>query len=278
MKISITEIEDWQTCRMKWYYKYVMKLRPQPNDAMGPQVSGMAIHKGIEVALLTAKPAQRPSAAVAAAKTFLASYGEDIAGRFGRGVETALGGVILWNLDLPQSEARYEVSYGDFSVVGRPDVWWYDGVGIHVVDFKSTSKDEDDRLYKLQTWNMQPRYYAVLVADWLAQQPHDPAVSYDKIPIYTNHHVLSTRGHHAYGVEQPVHQHLGSLRMALRERAWQVAQDKERAQHIPPNFWGDASVGVHCAWCDFAAIDEMHLTGGDVEDIIRSEYGLKEAS
>lgn len=246
--ISITELEDWQQCSLLHHFKYGLRLRPPTDEINYIMLSGRAIHFGVESAILRGR-----DTAVDAATTFLAQYG-DVGERFINGVQTALAGIPDWVFEVPtpQVEAPIEVEYQDVIVRGRPDLWWYDGDSIHIVDFKSTSKDEVDKLARYQMWNMQPRRYGVLVRDSLNRP----------FPVYTRHIMLSTRGKHIEGrpllLTEPL---LVKVQREMQIIAWQIAVQGTEA---PPHY------GSHCGFCDYNTICEVQLTGGNIDDIIRT--------
>lgn len=257
-RIRVTELDDWQTCRLAWWYKWRAGLRPVKEAASSPAMSGRAVHFGIEAGLLKRTG---PDGAVQAATMFLESKGEGSA-RFAVGVETAIRGVpdYIWKLPLPQSEDEVEALSidGDVVFVGRPDVWWVDEDGLTVVDFKSTSSDEMNKQARYQMWNLQPRYYAVMLKE-AGRVPQD-------LPVYIHQMVLSTRGKHAIGVPWLVPER-------LLDQAWGRMHDASRViRHATTVTIAQAHLGAHCEWCDYAPIDEAILTGGDAEWVEKQQY------
>ena len=264
--IRVTSLSTWQECRYK-YHLSASGLRPRPGDSSGlsPQLSGTAIHFGIEAGLLWHRDEavnvtiDRRATAHKAADTYLDRLGGD---RYRQGVHTAIDGVPteVWETINPQSEQRYSIEYDTFILTGKPDLWTYSEDAIIITDFKSTSKDEQDRLQKLQLFNMQPRYYGVLLTAWLVSQGREPP------PVYTRHLVLSTRGKHAYGQPQ-----------LLSEHGWRQAQDmmlrigREIAASGEISFL-DATVSGSCAWCEYQDLCTGHLTDADIPSIMEERY------
>ena len=258
--IRVTSLSTWQECRYKYHLNTSgLWLRLGDSSGLSPQLSGTAIHFGIEAGLLAAPGRNKVSVATEAANTYLDRLGGD---RYRQGVYTAIQGVPpeVWETVNPQSEQRYSVEYDTFILTGKPDLWTYSEDAIVITDFKSTSKDEQDRLQKLQLFNMQPRYYGVLLIAWLVSQGREPP------PVYTRHLVLSTRGKHVYGVPQ-----------LLSEWGWRQAQDmmlrigREIAASEKTSFL-DATVSGSCTWCEFQDLCVGHLTGADTDSIIEERY------
>lgn len=266
-RISVSELLDWQRCRLLWYYKYARRLQTKPDDnKTTPQRSGQAIHFGIESGMLAPTGADKLSTALSAARLYLEEYGAYDSGRFWNGVESGIRGVPVdfWEAERPQVEdtltVTYDISGSPVTVVGRPDHWLYSNDAIVITDYKSTSKDEAGLLTKLEIWNMQVRYYAVLIHDWLVSlNKHVP-------PVYTRHMILSTRGKHAYGCPKL----LSPSDMNFSRKSMQ-----DTAEAIMRGSTGDLSDGSYmmsCEWCDFGPIDIVGLTGGNRESIIEAEY------
>lgn len=263
--IRVTGLLTWQECRYRYRLSQSLRRKPHEGSGLSPQMSGSAIHFGIEAGLAAEAGRDRRAVAHEAANTYLDRFGAD---RYRNGVHTALDGVPeeVWAATNPQSEQRITVEYGDFTLTGKPDYWTYEPDAIIITDFKSTSKDEQDRLDRLQLFNMQPRFYAVLLATWLMLNGHKPP------PFYTRHLVLSTRGKHLLGapwlltdeVFEASHQMM--LRLAHEIAAAGVTS------------FIDATVSSSCAWCEFQDLCTGHLTGADVGSIIKEQYTEEEAS
>ena len=259
IRVSVTELSEWQECPQRWRYARVLGLRRKPGDTASPLISGSAIHAGIEGGLLLGK-----DRAMEAANSYLAQYGP-AAEKYVAGASRALGCVPehLWSIHNPQAETPLSVVYqptADIRVEmrGRPDCWYYkDDVGLVIWEFKSTSSDEVSRLEQYTLWNMQPRYYAVLLLDTLAKD----------LPVYTAHAVLSTRGKGAVGEPTllPKSQ-IKHARSHMLDIAVRVASARIDPTLVVPHY------GFHCNWCEFAPIDEGVLTGADTQGIIAEEY------
>jgi hypothetical protein len=269
MRVTVSELEQWVECPLKWYYSHVRRLRAKPDpEAFNPGASGTAIHKGVEAGLLRAPGTQPRRVAMDAIQTYLEVSG---GGRYLRGAEAAISGVPdeLWNREAPQAEDQLEVEYplGEekLLVVGRPDLWYRDGDSLVIVDFKSTAKDEHDRLLTYQTWNMQVRYYAVMLHDTLARG----------MPVYTRHVVLSTRGKHAVGAPYLVSPGmLNETRDRMLELALAISNRPTDEGLVRIAHYSRACPII----CDYAPIDEIRLTGGNVESIIEEQYERRDVA
>lgn len=258
--IRVTSLSTWQECRYKHHLsRGGWRLRPTASSGLSPQMSGTAIHFGIEAGLLAAPGRNRVAVAVESANAYLDHLGGD---RYRQGVYTALQGVPqeVWDTVNPQSEQRITVEYDLFFLTGKPDLWTYTQDAIIITDFKSTSKDEQDRLEKMQLFNMQPRYYGVLLTAWLVSQGREPP------PVYTRHLVLSTRGKHVYGVPQLLSE-AGQRR--TQDMMLKIGHEIAAAKDIS---FLDATVSASCTWCEYQDLCVSHLTDGDISDTLESQY------
>lgn len=271
MTVWVTELDTWQECKYKHQLDRVERLEPVPvpDAPPSPMLSGKAIHFGIEAGLLASATKEdgfvidRQAAAIHAAHLYLDESGGE---RFKKGAEAAIRGVPqeIWDAALPQSETRLSVTYGDVTIVGRPDHWVYAPDAITVTDWKSTSKDESDRLERYELFNTQLKFYAVLLADHLRAEGHDTP------PLYTRHLVLSTRGKHAYGSPKLLSREVETwARMRMLEVAYEIVEDR-------PVGFGYAWPDTGCGWCDFNPICIGHLTGADVLYIIKTQFRKRE--
>lgn len=252
-RVSVTELEVWQQCRLKWEYKYRRKLRPRPSATPSPLISGSAVHFGVEAGLAGQD-------AAASALVALRRYGEETAAKYERGVLTALGGVPewVWGVKLPQTEMKLEVVYGEeVTVVGKPDLWYLDDEGIHVVEFKTSGTDERARLERYETWNPQPLRYLALLSRVLP-------LSY---PTYSRHILLSTRGRHAVGEEELVSkERLVEVEREMVEIACEVGM-----LPLSPHWLGGG-----CDWCEFRSVDEVRFKGKGAAAAIEQELEKEE--
>ena len=264
--IRVTSLLTWHECKYKYYLSSQgWRLKPGDGSGLSPQVSGSAVHFGIEAGLLNTSGRNKLSVAIEAADAYIARLG---AGRYSQGVHTAIQGVPpeIWETHNPQAEQRVSVEYDKFILTGKPDLWTYEPDAIVITDFKSTSKDEGSRLEKLQLFNMQVRYYGVLLTAWLISKGHEPP------PVYTRHIVLSTRGKHVYGVPQLMTNDLFQKSAAMMMLAADDITYSERISFL------EANVSPACSWCEFQDICVGHLTGSDTDDIMRERYRKDETA
>src|SRR3990167_1451226 len=110
-RVSVSEIQTWQSCRQKWQYQYQARLRPLPQeDNNGFLLSGRAVHHAIEQAFKSTH--DRPRIAEAAAISYLGQFGEK-GNIYARGVASCLEGVPqeIWEMANPNSEQKFEAIY-----------------------------------------------------------------------------------------------------------------------------------------------------------------------
>ncbi len=269
-KVRISELDTWLRCKLLWKYQY-LDLREKITDPEehSPRLSGSAIHKGVEAMLLSEKNYRQIG--TEALDSYLALY--EGGGKYRAGGITALMGVpeeLLGRADFvveDEIEVYYTVEGPPVTVYGHPDLWFHADGGITIVDFKSTSKDEWQKLSWYQTWNLQPRYYAVLLHDWLEEQGVIPP------PFYFQHIILSTRGKHAVGAELPLlSEEMDQARSRMLYIAGQIAH---AAEHETIGF-KDAFFSSLCQSCDFAPVDEILLVGGQVDSVFAERYTKRE--
>lgn len=269
-KVRISELDTWLRCKLLWKYRYLDQWEKVTDpEEHSPRLSGSAIHKAIEAMLLSEK--NQRQIGTEALDSYLALY--EGGKKYRAGGITALMGVpdyLLGRADLvveDEVEVYYTVEGPPVTVYGHPDLWFHAEGGITIVDFKSTSKDEWQKLSWYQTWNLQPRYYAVLLHDWLKEQ--GKALP----PFYTQHIIVSTRGKHALGTELLI---LPSEMDEARSRMLYIAgQIAHAAEHETIGF-KDAFFSSLCQNCDFALVDEILLVGGEVDSVLAERYTKRE--
>ena len=276
-RVSVTEVAVWRECRWRHeqHYEQRLQLIPDPERDTNYLASGSAIHFGIAYGLHQGK-GDPVGAAVNAARAYLESHVGETA-RLLPGVERAIEGVPqeVWDTVSPQTEGelvqeywRWEVDTdisNSVTIVGVPDLWyWKEGEGIFITDYKSTSKDEQDRLEKYELWNMQLPFYGVLVTDyWAAKLDLYP-------PIYLRHLVLSTRGKHAVGSYK-----LLTTARTKQAREMMVGAAFEIVGAREQSFL-DAAPSFGCSFCDYERLCTAHITGADVAGVRKESYRLRE--
>lgn len=286
MRISVTQLETFQQCQVKYDYRHRRHL--QPNDAKESAALsvGRQVADALEAGLLSDNPR-----AVAMSKSrdprvmrTLAVMPDDI---------WAISGI---------AEDKLEVDVGRHTLVGKPDLWYVDydsdhspreckdttcqchgaPLGVHVVEFKTTGDPKSkatEKAIRYEDWGEQATRYAALLwqnYEWLRD-----------VPFYRRHILLSW--HEKANLAYPGRKLLVSGRaietsLAEMER---IADDAERVYEGAPN-WGEGDLGyddpvgpVHhysamCGWCEFGPICQANLRSGDTEWVIETAYIQKE--
>ena len=154
----------------------------------------------------------------------------------------------------PLDELKSIGGTGDIIIYGHPDIWWKDDDGITILDYKSSSETDYDKLHAYDIFNMQLDYYGVLLHDVLRLQ------GYDELPIYKQHVLISTAGKVAIEGQPKL---LDKFRDERRQLMLGIASEITTLPLLP-------SPSTYCAMCEFRSIDEVRLTGGDWRGKIRA--------
>jgi RecB family exonuclease len=269
-RITVTELDQWQDCHAKWFFKYFHRYTPTKGESMGNRAYGTLAHKGAEVRLLLGRDDYEPAVRLLA----------DRIGADEKAIQSALGAVRgipqwVWKLQRPQVETEIELHVpneegvpgaDNITLVGHPDVWGFTGENeILVIDFKTTSESPKARLNKIYAYEVQLKRYASMLYT-LMQQGHfgppiqNPIVGYQYI-------VVNYKGYHEVGglnfLNQKIVDHvLGQAFSIARQIGW----DQEGENY-----------GPLCGWCEYWPICEAGLTGGNQDDIIDTDFVVKEA-
>ena len=273
-RITVTELDQWQDCTAKWYYKYHHRLAPSKGESMGNRAYGTLAHKGAETRLLLGRDEYEP-----AIRLLAGEIGADE-----KAIQSALGAVRgipqwVWQLDRPQVETEIELrvpdvkrdcakcgNWDDISLVGHPDVWGFTGENeILVIDFKTTSESPKARLNKIYAHEVQLKRYAAMLYT-LMQQGHFgtpiqcPIVGYQYI-------VINYKGNHEVGglnfLNQKIVDH-------VLDHAFFIAREIAHSPSVE-------NYGPLCGWCEYWPICESALTGGNPDDIIDTDFVVKDA-
>jgi hypothetical protein len=251
-KVRITEFEDWGECPWKWDYKWQRRLvRNDPSGSAIAPIVGSAIHFGMESGLTDRE------AVLSAARLYIqANHPEQTVA-----AETKLAvavGNMPWDalsLLYPVTEQLISVTYGEYEVVGKPDLYGLLPTGqILVTDFKTTGSKGYQWSNKLQvesTYNLQLPFYAVLLADY-----------YKTSDVFYQHIIVSTEKRGLAWVEEPkmIAPILEQTRGLMLEKARSVGSTTAPSE------------GWHCLYCPYRDIDEIRLTGGDWEYEIETNW------
>jgi len=275
-RVTVTELDQWQDCTAKWYFKYRDRLTPTKGESMGNRAYGSLAHKGAETRLLLGRDDYEP-----AVRTYA-----DVIGADEKAIQSALSAVRaipqwVWKLQRPQVETEIslrvppyweddeEVWCGELELVGHPDVWGFVGENeILVIDFKTTSESPKARLNKIYAYEVQLKRYASMLYT-LMQQGHfgppiqNPIVGYQYI-------VTNYKGYCEVGGLNFLNQKIVDHVM------WQA---NAIARQIGSNYPASnvENYGPLCGWCEYWPICESSLTGGDPADIIDTDFVVKEA-
>ena len=263
-RVTVTELDQWQDCQAKWYYKYSDRLAPTKGESMGNRVYGTLAHKGAEVRLLLGRDDYEPAVRLLA----------DELGADEKAIQSALGAVRgipqwVWQLNRPQVETEIELVDpvdSEVTLVGHPDVWGFTGENeILVIDFKTTSESPKARLNKIYAHEVQLKRYASILYKLmqrgeLGPPVENPIVGYQYI-------VINYKGNCEVGG-------LNFLNQKIVDRVLDHAFFIARDIGLQP---GIENFGPLCGWCEFWPICEAGLTGGNMRDIIDTDFLVKEA-
>lgn len=249
MRISISDLDTWQECQLRYHYSRLWK--PVSDDRN--MAIGAAVHRGIEVGILLGRERALEAAAAALGDT-------DSLDALNQ-VQTALNGVPqeYWGKRAPQAELKLEWRAApDLELVGVPDLWYVDGDGIHVVEFKTTASDETSRLATYERWSPQVERYGVLIRHVVA--------GVSGLPIWGRFVVLSRRGKHAYGHEAA----LTAQRLEAAENEMLAIARQIINSPIELPTWSYA-----CERCPYATVDEVMRSGGDYSAVLEEQFVFK---
>jgi hypothetical protein len=277
-RVSISALNDYNECHLRYHYKYERHLRRKTEARTGIDfgASGSAAHFGFEARLAGKTAAESEDAAL---MNLHVRIGEMAAAKFEKGVISAMRAMPSDILEhsLSQSEQKIEQVYSidppvhsydrytpyDLMVVGKPDLWYIDDEGvINVWDFKTTGKDPKVVCEDLDLWSPQLRNYGVLILDWLRDQGDAR-----ERPVFIGHCVVSTKG----VVARTDPSRYMTKQFINDTRAIMLAQAALCGEDMTP-----AEGPFNCKSCDMSNICEMRLTGGDIEGIIKLDYDVHE--
>jgi hypothetical protein len=237
LRVSVTQMDDFQKCQQFWLYRHIKGLRPREKPAA--MQSGSAFHDSIEQALMLPR-SERIDTALAVAEEHL---GEGH--RLLPGVLRAIEGVPqwLWEVERPVAEDKLEVDYSVtfdvdcLTVVGKPDLWTVTDRGVEVTEFKSTGKKGSkfqEALKQYGTWATQAVRYCVLLYD---SYPH-----LRDLPFYYKYLLQST----ATGESDESECGPITITAMDRIRTEMLEICRQIAEVTPVR-----SYGILCNWCDF---------------------------
>ena len=267
MRVSVTELEDFQDCEMKHHYRHGMRLRPlQAAEKSIALVIGGTVARAIEVGVSLGGGVEQAKEYIAAQK-----LGEKFEPKAIICVEKLPQ--LFWDIKTPNSEDKLEVQYGTeegrHTMVGIPDLWWveYDeddvALAVHVEEFKTGyqyGSQAVDRLMSYQMFGIQASRYAVML--------HDKYEWLRGLDFYRRHTLMSYAGRgKAYKGDELLlsKQGMDRTRMDMLELVDRMASTKQATHHF----------ARLCDWCAYAPICRGYLTNSDPDEIIKSRYGAK---
>jgi RecB family exonuclease len=260
-RVSVTELDQWQNCATKWYFKHRDKLSPVKGESMGNRIYGTLAHKGAEVRLLLGRDEYEPAVRLLA----------DELGADEKAIQSALGAVRaipqwVWNLERPQVETEIELEVdSNTMLVGHPDVWGFTGENeVLIIDFKTTSESPKARMSKIYSHETQLKRYASMMYTRMQQgyfgtPIEHPIVAYQYI-------VVSYKGYCEEGVVNFLNQKIVDH---VLSHAFTIARQIGNGPDVE-------NYGPLCGWCEYLPICEASLTGGDPSDIIDTDFLVKE--
>lgn len=264
MRISITELDTFQQCQQRHYYRHHQNLvLADTGEEPEYRVVGQIVARAIELGAML-------NAGEKDLRELLDSeYPEELVDRAWRAI-----GVVpewVWQIKNPMAEDKLEVDYRleaecvvgpgclvcRATIVGKPDLWYSKpDMGVVVVEFKSSADPISKGKQKLENyekWGIQASRYAVLLRDsydWMAGEP-----------IYRQHVFVSTRGYLLEGKELLVH-NLDEVREEMLMLAGRMAEEREPVH----------TFGPLCNWCEYSRICQGWVTGQDTKSIMEGEY------
>ena len=251
MRTSVTALDNWQECQVKYIYRG-RRLKEYDYKPSGPLTSGTTFHDSLERALMTKDMRN--------AFDYTHEILED-GNRFKPGVLRMLKDVPSWLLDveIPIAEDKIEVVMDEITYVGKPDLWTVTDEGVIIYEFKTCSEKGAGMMKKLlnyEEWGIQPIRYA-----WLLRQGYDWLAG---LPFYRQHILWSTQSEHIEG---------GRVLIST-EAIDNAGKDMLR---LGTEIREKGALPIHhfsplCNWCDYQQICRGWLTGADVDGIIGEKY------
>jgi len=271
LRVSVTELDNWQKCRLRHHYRYHERI--QPTGAYADDNIALAVGSAVGLAL--------EYSATGASK----GECEKVGHRYLAGRDSALTRYYtclaklpdwLWELENPVAEDKLEVFYPyrerwggwGITVVGLPDMWYVekdeDGtpLGVRILEFKTCADSKSKTASKLlnyQRWGRQPIRYATLLYDtyeWLRD-----------LPFYRQHILVSSNGKGYYyeGAAMRVPQRvIESERAEMLDLAYQSRHESRGDEQ--------ATFSPLCGWCDYEELCTLRLMGADITGVKEAKY------
>ena len=250
MRTSVTALDNWQGCQVKYNYSR-RRLKEYGYVPSGPLTSGSTFHAGMARAVMTGKKKD-------AYDYVHATLDDD--NRFKPGVLRMVDNVPEWLLEVevPVAEDKLEIIVDDITYVGKPDLWTVTDYGVVIYEFKTCSEKGAGMRKKLlnyEEWGVQPIRYA-----WLLQQGYDWLEGQS---FYRKHILWSTQDTLLEGSEIFVPQiAIDNAGQDMIKLGNEIRSTESPSRHFTPL----------CNWCDYQQICRGWLTGADVDGIIKEKY------
>ncbi len=251
MRTSVTALDNWQQCQVKYMYRG-RRLKEYGYVPTGPLTSGTTFHDSLERSLMTHDMKD--------AFDYTHQLLPD-GNRFKPGVLRMLKDVPSWLLEveIPIAEDKIEVEIDGVTYVGKPDLWTVTEEGVVIYEFKTCSEKGTGLMKKLlnyEEWGIQPVRYA-----WLLKQAYDWLAD---LPIYRQHILWSTQSEHVSG--GLVYVSDSALDNAGKDMI-RLASEIKKGGETPIHHFSPL-----CNWCDYQQLCRGWLTGADVDGIIADKY------
>lgn len=256
-RISVTELDIWQDCQVRWDLGHRRRLEPVEREEEEEESrlmfgSRMATYLEYALAGQDGMEAQVLKWGKLSVKALL---------KFVRSVESIPPWVL--KASRPVAEDKLVQRYKDVTLVGKPDLWFVqsgeEGTEIRLVEFKTCGDyrpKAEEKLRAYEQWGVQVLRYAFLLRDAYPE--------FQYIPLYRQHILISSHGFTLEGGVIPVpEQQTDMIREETLRLAGQVGKEEPvhnyRHSYCP-------------RFCPFSPVCLAGLTGGDPEDVISEGF------
>lgn len=267
--ISVSELMAWRESKRKHHWAYVERLQ-LPSVGVPQPAQGIAVHAGIEAVMAGVESVDTcVDYALEVFRSFTESDDDSKRyDRFSPGVQHCLEVVPqwVWNQEW-LSEELLEVDLGGLSLYGtpivrvrfKPDLYTVTDDFINIVDIKTTGSNPMDALNRYLFNSPQLRWYGVLLNK-----------VYPGRTIQYSYVVLPTSNKYRVAEQQwPLNQvMLERFEAEMLGLAYEVVQDGNMEDKT-------CTCGM---FCDFKALCDLWLTGGEIGGMIAEDYSIREAT
>ena len=248
---SVTAIQSYQLCKLKWHFQYERRLTPLSTNPL--MASGTVVHEMV-ADRLTENSEAKPAEELLTNQFPTDPYADEKVKKFLPGVMRAMDRIPphLYTGGEWVSERMLEYQPTPTIVVRmKPDLYRVTDDTIDLVEIKTTDKDPIDYLLT----SPQHEWYGLGLADEYPGR------------LVTYEYVCIPVGERA---KVPIRQQPWpfSLRRMEESKAELVEAVEEMDSGVKPS----ANRGFWCNNCDFNLICKARVTGGDIEDVIKGSY------